>query len=245
MFGLGCLAFLLDPSWIFGLACMLAPPLVSCTPLVSLSKLAPRECAISRHFVHPIPIAGLLLCLTWSLYCQQGSVTLSSRDKRVANWYLVNGFVFKSMMDTFSGSLQAWPTMTAQYNLLEPRYQKPLSDFDSIPVHLSSLLEIAFQVPLCLLVYRAYHQGSKHRYVLEIVLATLQAAGTFYFYLAGLITEPEKLGMFMNASMFDFVFYCCFGSIFCPLLWIVLPVLCIRSAAGDIARLCESKEKGS
>merc|ERR1712060_590176 len=103
----------------------------------------------------------------------------------------------------------------------------PLSKPESLPVHLTSALEMAVMVPLCLLTYAAYHRGWSSRYVLETVTATLQATGTYYFYLAGIITQGDKLySMATETNWFDFTFYFCFANVFCPLLWLVVPFMC-------------------
>eukprot|EP01065_Artemidia_motanka_P015669 TRINITY_DN1940_c0_g1_i2.p1 TRINITY_DN1940_c0_g1~~TRINITY_DN1940_c0_g1_i2.p1 ORF type:complete len:267 (+),score=117.84 TRINITY_DN1940_c0_g1_i2:78-803(+) len=233
------MAFLLDPSWVFGLACVLTPPLMACSPLIEFSQIAPRGCDPAAYFVHPLPIVSAILCIAFAMYCQSGKTAkLNGSDTRAANWYLVNAFIFKSIMDTCSGTLQSWGMMTQQYNMLEPRYQYPVSRHESIPVHLTSMLEMFVMVPLCLLTYRAMHKGYGSRYVYEIVTAVLQMTGTYYFYLAGIITQGDALvRMGTETNLFDRLFYFTFGNVFCPLLWLVYPCYRIVCAGRDISKL--------
>jgi len=156
-------------------------------------------------------------------------------------------------MDTFSGSLQAWSLMTLQYNALEGRYILPLSDFESNTVHLSSLLEILVQAPLCLWVYYLIvHQGnSALRYAVEFCLCTLQMAGTWYFYLPLLLTPSNKrlMAMLGTDDVIDFYFRGIFGSILCPAVWIVVPMLriylCTQSLDASLKSKSDSQIRGS
>eukprot|EP00755_Sulcionema_specki_P012690 Sspe_Gene.52066::Locus_28861_Transcript_1_1_Confidence_1.000_Length_1240::g.52066::m.52066/K01824/EBP; cholestenol Delta-isomerase len=231
-----------DPTFVFALSCLVTPAVIGCTSLHKLSALSPDHCPTLDEAFTPISCAffgGLALFI---LICP-GSSNLSPRDRRVANWYLYNGLIIKTLMDTISGSLQSYPLMTPQYNIVDPRYSRPLSDTTSLPVHLTSALEITVMAPLCLAVYWCYHKNNPLRYSLEIILCVLQIAGTYYFYASGLLTERRHIEQVMNPAVpFDFLFYFLFGLVICPFIWVVVPILCIRTATQDIVKWVKVKK---
>ena len=44
---------------------------------------------------------------------------LTSGDYMVSRWYLMNGLIYHSLMDPYTGFFQSWSIMTKQYNYLE------------------------------------------------------------------------------------------------------------------------------
>merc|ERR1712113_415235 len=108
----------------------------------------------------------------------------------------------------------------------------------SLPVHLTSALELLIMTPLCLWLYRAYHQGWASRYAIEIITAVLQITGTYYFYGAGLISHWDLLRTrATQTNFFDFSFLFLFGNIICPMVWVVVPLACIFGASKDISHM--------
>ena len=99
--------------------------------------------------------------------------------------------------------------------------------------------------PLCFwvywLIYRDQHSGK--RYIVEAVLATLQIAGVFYFYLPLLLTDAGEraFGFFKSNNPIDFYFRGVFGSVVCPLLWIVVPTIRLFRLACDLERAMSRK----
>ncbi len=77
--------------------------------------------------------------------------------------------------------------MTVQYNKLESRYQLDngfsqgffLNHYESVPVHLTSLLEVLIMSPGSIYVYWLIvrHGDSARRYVLEIIFSVLKIIG--------------------------------------------------------------------
>ena len=180
-----------------------------------------------------------LLIMFIAIAHRKGASFKSCTDRRVALWYLVNGIGFKSVMDTFSGTAQSWDLMTKQYNALESRYALSFSDNPvSVPVHLTSLLEISVMAPLCFWVYYLIVRDgrSSTRYVVELVLATLQIVGTYYFYAPLLFTSAgdRARGFLVSNNPLDFYLRGVFGSVICPLLWIIVPLIRIKSVTREM-----------
>jgi len=223
--GFDNLPSLYDPSSLFLLSCLVAPP------FLELYEGNLDLTALIFYIVHPVPGTSLLLMMIFLYFTHRKPSNVSASDMRVATWYLVNGFGFKTIMDTFSGSLQSWSLMTAQYNALEGRYQLPLwGHTEAQAVHITSLLEITIQAPLCLLAYYLIirRPASAVRFTTEFVLATLQAAGTWYFYMPLLTTADGTARLekfFTSSDPVELYFRGVFGCVICPLIWIVVPLL--------------------
>ena len=84
-------------------------------------------------------------------------------------------------MDVFAGQFQAWRTMTARYNELEPRYAMA-GTYDGVTVFLTSWQEILIQTPCGLALFYAYWRGSNWKHGLEIIFNMWSVAGVWYFY---------------------------------------------------------------
>ena len=106
---------------------------------------------------------------------------LPRADAWIAAWYFVNGMFFNSCMDVFAGQFQAWRTMTARYNELEPRYAMA-GTYDGVTVFLTSWQEILIQTPCGLALFYAYWRGSNWKHGLEIIFNMWSVAGVWYFY---------------------------------------------------------------
>lgn len=95
--------------------------------------------------------------------CTSARLLTHQGKKRVANWFLANGVYFNLFLDVVSGQFQMMGEMTVQYNVVEPRYALgPLSDAGA-SVFMTSMLELFFQSPLCLLTYWGYHRNASWR----------------------------------------------------------------------------------
>merc|ERR1712070_940110 len=116
--------------------------------------------------------------------------------------------------------------MTDQYSALEKRYAMHMDEQpEAAAVHLCSLLEATIQAPLCIWLYVLIIRrgGSAARFAVEVSLATLQAAGTWFFYLPLIFTQSRQHVLSLFASedfILDVLFRGVFGSIICPLIWI-------------------------
>eukprot|EP00940_MAST-03C_sp_MAST-3C-sp2_P000498 g498.t1 len=230
-------SFLSDPSVLFLAACVVAPlflEMIDGTLTLSVLK-AYLYCGVPVGAC----LVGVLMIFTQN----------APREAYTpcAMWYLVNGVGFKSAMDTFSGSLQSWSLMTKQYNALEARYAMPLSNFESLPVHLTSLLEISVMTPMCLWVFYLIvrEPSSARRYVAESSLATLQMAGTWYFYMPLILTSSgDRAARFFHedSGIVDFYFRGVFGTVICPLIWIIVPLLRLIYASSELSELLKGKK---
>merc|ERR1719350_2119338 len=99
-------------------------------------------------------------------------------------------------------------------------------------------MEAFVLVPLDLLVYRAYHKGLPSRRGLEIVVSVATILGTYYFYIAGIISQWDHLAdLATNTNWYDFIWYFLFANVFCPLLWTIVPAYCLWSDLSDLARI--------
>jgi len=234
-----------DPSVVFLLSCLLAPI------FLALFAGTLTSAALFHYLVHPVPIvAGILLFVY--LYCvHQGVTSVPEAEKLVAAWYLVNAFGFKSIMDTFAGSLQGWTLMTEQYNLLEARYLLALGSqnsegLESTPVHLTSLLEILVMVPLCLCAYALIvrQPTSGYRYAAELVSSTFTIAGTWYFYLPLILPtiSDSVTKLFTSDSAVDRYFRGVFGCVLCPLIWVVVPSMRIYYVSNILQSQCSKRD---
>lgn len=227
------MSILLDPSVLFLGSCLVAPL------GVELMENNLTSDVVVEYVFHEIPLIAMSVLIVFLAFAhRKGAINLNCGERRVALWYLVNGVGFKSIMDTCSGSAQNWNLMTKQYNALESRYALPLENAVSVPVHLTSLLEICVMTPLCFWVYYLIvREGNTwKRFAVEIVLATLQIVGTYYFYAPLVLTSAgDRARAFLSSNdPLDFYLRGVFGSVLCPLLWVVLPTVrifcCVKNA---------------
>lgn len=104
--------------------------------------------------------------------------------------------------------------MTFQYNKVEPRYQVGPMVPSGQSVFWTSMCEIFFQSPFCLLTYYAYVRGLAWRRPLEIVVGCLHIAGVWWFYVPEAYAGFPHLGGWPKAGehfSFDRLFYFYFG----------------------------------
>ena len=217
-------SILLDPSVLFLGSCLIAPLGVEFMENNLTSDV------VVEYVFHEIPLIAMSVLIVFLAFAhRKGAINLSCGERRVALWYLVNGIGFKSIMDTFSGSAQSWNLMTKQYNALESRYSLPLENAVSVPAHLTSLLELSVMTPMCFWVYYLIVRegNTAKRFAMEIVLATLQIVGTYYFYAPLVLTSAgdRARGFLISNDPLDFYLRGVFGSVLCPLLWVVLPTV--------------------
>jgi len=72
--------------------------------------------------------------------------------------------------------------MSRQYQKVDPRYLIGPMRVSGQSVFWTSMCEIFFQSPFCLLVFFAYHRGKPWRRGLEIIVSILHVAGVWWFY---------------------------------------------------------------
>ncbi len=99
-------------------------------------------------------------------------------------------FVFQTCTDVFAGQFQLMGEMSKQYLNVEPRYLLGPIVVDGQGVFWTSMCELFFQSPLCLLCFYGYHTRAAWRRPAEIIVSVLHIAGVWWFYVPeGLQTE--------------------------------------------------------
>ena len=163
----------IDPTTAFTMAVAFLP-LYCCTSVSEAIAYVTQ-----KMFVLSFVYLGLVVHL---VHKDGKTVPLSKRDLMVANWFLMNGVYFNLFLDVVSGQFQSMGLMSKLYLRVEPRYAHgPMKD-EGMAVFWTSMCELFFQSPICLMLYFAYHRGKAWRRPLEIVLCLLHACGVWWFY---------------------------------------------------------------
>jgi len=171
---------------------------------------------------------------------------LSPRDQTVALWFLMNGVYYNLFLDVVSGQFQMNGLMTFQYNNVEPRYQFGPADVRGQSVFWTSMCELFFQSPFCILVYIGYVQGRPWRRPLEIVVGCLHIAGVWWFYVPEAFAGFPHLGGWPaphERFTFERIFYFYFGFWFMGGLWVTAAFFIGRTAFFEISSIIEASEK--
>mmetsp|Transcript_17733 Transcript_17733/g.28693 ORF Transcript_17733/g.28693 Transcript_17733/m.28693 type:complete len:241 (+) Transcript_17733:353-1075(+) len=182
------------------------------------------------------------------LYTVHGGecLELSGRDLRVANWFLFNGVYFNLFLDVVSGQFQMMDEMTRQYNKVEPRYALGVYHDAGAPVFMTSMCELFFQSPLCLVTYYAYCRGKPYRRISEFTVCVLHAAGVWWFYIPEIIGGFQHLGgwpkSMEEAISFHRLLFFWFGFWFCGSLWLYVPFQIGRTAWVEISSAFNHKK---
>ena len=178
----------------------------------------------------------------------------------IAHWYLMTGIFFHILLDGLSGLLQINGLMSQQYARLDKRYVLPFQH-EGLVVHLVSILEMLIMAPLCLSIYIGYYQYSNKSamnkqdkkkgllwvHSLEIIVSCLQLIGVFFYNGQELIhiVRDDGLQMFdvdYNLQFtLDYIFYFWFGTVFCQLIWIIVPIYQIKRAHKDIKSIIKKQ----
>ena len=157
------------------------------------------------------------------------------------------GVYFNLFLDVFSGQFQANGLMTFQYNIIEPRYQFGATDLRGMSVFWTSMCELFFQSPFCILCYFGYKQGKSWRRPLEIIVSVLHIAGVWWFYVPEAYAGFPHLGGWPTGSeIFSFhrVFYFWFGFWFMGSLWVTIAFLIAKTAFNEISAIIDKHDSG-
>eukprot|EP01126_Amoeba_proteus_P006940 TRINITY_DN12459_c0_g2_i6.p1 TRINITY_DN12459_c0_g2~~TRINITY_DN12459_c0_g2_i6.p1 ORF type:complete len:231 (+),score=22.66 TRINITY_DN12459_c0_g2_i6:164-856(+) len=191
-----------------------------------------------------LSFALLAIVLYLTHWTEGKNRVLSPRDQRVANWFLCNGVFFNLFLDVIAGQFQMMGEMSKQYLIVEPRYKHGLYEEAGVSVFMTSMCELFFQAPICLLVYWSYHRNKPYRRVLEIVVCILHVCGVWFFYV------PEALRGFPHVKAdygfsfsFHMLLYYWFGFWFCGLLWVILPLTILCTAAKELSHIVEKYDR--
>jgi hypothetical protein len=212
---------LLDPTFLFVSGCLLTPVLLLC-----LEQPDDLHSQLKAYFTDPALLAGVgAFFLT--LLCAAGVTgPCWTWERRIANWFLLNGAFIHITMDGLTGGYHMLPLMYEQYKKVDRRFET-----DELNSWLVTQLELFVMGPLCLLTYIAYRRQWTARWSLASCAATLQWAGAVVF--AGV----EWLADFPNTPVdrhFKFTPHHClyfwfgYGANF---LWVVIPPLIVLHAA--------------
>uniref|UniRef100_A0A7S3PJQ8 EXPERA domain-containing protein n=1 Tax=Aplanochytrium stocchinoi TaxID=215587 RepID=A0A7S3PJQ8_9STRA len=224
-----------DPTVIFTV-------LVILTPLLFCRSVG----AVVSYLFTPMMVASWVY-LGVVLYITHGdgkSIALGERDQRVALWFLMNGVYFNLFLDVVSGQFQMMDEMSRQYLVVEPRYQFGVFDVHGQSVFMTSMCELFFQSPLCIVAYYAYCRNKSYKLVAEFTVCVLHAAGVWWFYFPEAISGFEHLGGWpasvSEALGFNRLLFFWFGFWFCGLLWLYVPYQIGKTAWINI---CEAVTK--
>ena len=158
-----------------------------------------------------------------------------------------SGVYYNLFLDVFSGQFQANDLMTYQYNIVEPRYRYGPEDVRGQSVFWTSMCEIFFQSPLCILIYYGYMQGKPWRRPLEIIVGCLHIAGVWWFYVPEAYAGFPHLGGWPKPGerlTFHRIFYFWFGFWFMGGLWTTVAFTFGKTAFFEIAAIIDKHESG-
>jgi hypothetical protein len=167
-------------------------------------------------------------------------VELNARDRRVAFWFLMNGVYYNLFLDVVSGQFQMMDEMSRQYQKVDPRYLIGAMDVHGQSVFWTSMCEIFFQSPFCLLCFFAYHRGKPWRRPLEIIVSILQVAGVWWFYAPEAYSDFPHLGgwppnQFGGVfSLHNLIFFW-FGFWFMCALWVSVGISITHTAFWELS----------
>lgn len=137
--------------------------------------------------------------------------------------------------------------MSRQYQVVEPRYLFGSQDVRGQSVFWTSMCEIAFQSPWCLLCFYAYHRNAPWRRALEFGVSLLQIAGVWWFYVPEAYSEFQHLGGWPpNAKgghlSFENLFYFYFGFWILGSVWVVTATNIAVTAFRELAAIVAERD---
>mmetsp|Transcript_6908 Transcript_6908/g.7951 ORF Transcript_6908/g.7951 Transcript_6908/m.7951 type:complete len:247 (-) Transcript_6908:71-811(-) len=229
--------FLSDPTVVFTISVVLVP-VIYCNGIGG----------ILSYLFTPMMVASWIY-LGLVLYVTHGdgkSVSLSERDRRIAFWFLMNGVYFNLFLDVVSGQFQMMDEMSRQYLKVEPRYIYGVFDVHGQSVFMTSMCELFFQSPLCIVTYYAYYRNKNYKNIAEFTVCVLHAAGVWWFYFPEAISGFEHLGgwpsSISEALSFNRLLFFWFGFWFCGILWLVVPFQIGKSAWIQICKAADASK---
>ena len=210
----------IDPFVLFCVGCIVTPV------AIQLDTLTPQD--IQDYFCHPSMVfcfALLLLSVIETKFLGR-CVPLSFGERIRARWYLFNGVVIHILMDGLVGVFHLNKLFAQNYAKLDKRYGEELGSFNGSTVHIVSAMELFVKGPICILLYRAMHRGSKHRDVLEFFTCVTQVYGTIVYLGQEAISGAPNLDVDYNLTFtFHYLLYFWFAVVFGCVLYIIVPVI--------------------
>lgn len=136
--------------------------------------------------------------------------------------------------------------MTEQYNILEPRYKFGARDTRGAPVFWTSMCELFFQSPFCLMVYYGYVHNKPWRRALEIIVSVLHISGVWWFYVPEAYADFPHLGGWPTSEerfTFHRIFYFYFAFWFMAALWVSVAVMISKTAYDELAEIVRAHQE--
>ena len=232
---------LVDPTVYFCWFCLLSPVFLIC-------KL--EWGATIKYLTTPYLWVSFLYLffVLWYTHFHNGKTRiLSPSEHRIANWFLCNGVYFTLFLDVFSGQFQRMDAMTTAYNKVECRYLHGLEDDAGITVFMTSMMELLFQSPLCLLCYYAVHHRRPYRHAAIVVVCALQAAGCWYYYVGELLGDFRHCGGWpkdlAEALTFERLFFFWFSFFVLGLgVWIIVPYRIAKRSWKELSKAVQETD---
>jgi len=215
----------MDPTVVFS-------AIVIAVPLFKVPTMADRVNYITDPTLLTVAALGLLF-YAFVTSTTKGQSQLSTSQKRWANWYLLNAFVFHCLCDCLVGCFHKLPAMDAQYKALDKRF---LID-DPVP-YIVGLVECSVMAPLCLIAYYGYRTNAWYRPIAEIAVGICHSFGAVVFVAceAAVGFQHVPADLKLEFTM-DHCLYFWFGFVFCNLLWVVLPIAAIFRSVQELKRV--------
>eukprot|EP00455_Lapot_gusevi_P013417 TRINITY_DN16528_c0_g1_i2.p1 TRINITY_DN16528_c0_g1~~TRINITY_DN16528_c0_g1_i2.p1 ORF type:complete len:203 (+),score=55.39 TRINITY_DN16528_c0_g1_i2:68-676(+) len=167
---------------------------------------------------------------------------LTTSQKWLAFWYLLNGVIIHTFLDGLIGWLALYPPLNQQYANLDSRYPLGINY-----VMIISIVEMFVMTPLCLLCFHALCQNKSYFHPLQICVCAIQLMGTLVF------TFSEVRDNFAHVRAngdfglsFDAIFYFWIFFVAANILWTVLPAALILNSTKHISsqlRVAETTTK--
>ena len=216
-----------DPTLIFCIGCLMAPLMV-----LYVKKPEDLQKETIRHFSDPAILAGVAF-ITLAFLLTRGSKTkLSSLEKLISNWILLNGGIIHLTMDGLTGGYHFLPLMYENYCIVDKRFKT-----DEPNSWIITQIELFIMCPLCFFAYIAFWRGSIQKYCLCIVVSCLQIAGALVFSGAEIFanfpnTPVDRKFEFTN----DHILYFWFG-FGANIIWLVIPTFIIIYSMKQIGKI--------
>jgi len=232
------LDLLFDPTFWFATLVMLVP-LSKCDTTNQIVAYITQS-----TFISPFVLFFLAkLVVGWT---KPKTVSLSSRDMRVANWFLCNAVFFNLFLDVIAGQFQSMGEMSVQYLKVEPRYLPGLYSDSGSVVFMTSMLELFFQSPLCFLAYYSYVHKKFYRTAVEIIVCVLHTTGVWYFYVPEVLRGyPHVLADHNFTFSQDHLLYYWFGFWIASSIWVFVPYFIAKTAISNIIEAFKYQEKSA
>lgn len=149
---------------------------------------------------------------------------LSDFETWRARWYLLNGVIIHGLLDGCIGAYSVNKILVDSYSMVDKRYGQGHTEYGSA-VHVISLLELYWYMPLCIFAYYSFYFKKNYRAVLEAFVSCAQLYGTLVYFLQEYNFNFKSFDVDRNLtfSLHHLLFWW-FGVCLGVALWIVVPI---------------------